>query len=285
MNSKTSTNWDKEILDIYFQEIASSEPLSSKEEVELAPKIRNGCEQSRNELVSANLRFVVKVATEYQNCGLPLEDLISAGNMGLINAAERFDETRGFKFITYAHWWIRQAIYNSLSQDARMVRLPANRIKLLNNITKLMKRLGQSQSSQPDPRTLSRELGVSEEMIEDTLMRAQEVCSLDSPTSEDEECAPLNLVFDSDQAMPDAHISEVSDREQIHSALETLEEREARVLRLHFGLEDDHPRTLAKVGKILELTKERVRQIKEKALGKLRHPQRRAYLEPLREPI
>mgnify|MGYP003574289916 FL=1 len=138
----TKTAWDSEVLDIYFQDIANSKPLSAPEEGALARQIHTGSDEARNQLVAANLRFVVRVATEYQNCGLPLEDLISAGNMGLIHAAERFDENRGFKFITYAHWWIRQSIYNAITQESRLVRLPANRVKLLNSITRLDKQLG-----------------------------------------------------------------------------------------------------------------------------------------------
>ena len=278
-------NWDNELLDVYFQDIASSEPLSSEEEGELAREIRGGSREARNELVAANLRFVVRIASEYQGCGLPLEDLISAGNIGLITAAERFDETRGFKFITYAHWWVRQAIQNSLSQDSRMVRLPVNRIKLLNSITSLSERLEQEQAAEPESEAIARELGVSVDLVEDTLLRAPKICSLDVPFGEEDDLNPLYDLCDHIQELPDARVNETSDREQIEALLDTLEEREAEVLRFHFGLDGGEPATLEEIGNRLKLTKERVRQIKEKALSKLRHPRRRAYLDALREMV
>lgn len=279
--SKASV-WDSEVLDIYFQDISDAKPLAAEEEIRLAKLIRAGHEEARNKLVAANLRFVVRVASEYQNCGLPLEDLISAGNVGLIEAAERFDETRGFKFITYAHWWIRQSIYNAITLESRLVRLPANRVKLLSSITKLLKQFGQTHVTEPSPEVIARELGVSVEMVEDTLVRAQDVYSLDADTDEDDH-APANTLSDEQQVLPDAHIIASSDRRLIERVLNTLDEREAQILRLHFGLEGQEPRTLARIGKSLGLTKERVRQIKEKALNKLRHPRRRNHLDEARD--
>lgn len=276
----TPSVWDSAILDTYFQDIANTEPLSAEEEKALARRIRAGSEAARNRLVAANLRFVVHVAREYQHCGLPLEDLISAGNLGLITAAERFDETRGFKFITYAHWWIRQAIYNAITQEAHMVRLPANRVKLLSSISKLTREFGHDSASDPSPEFLAGELGVSVAMIEDTLLHAQEVGSLDA-ASEDENQMPAALC-DHAQPLPDANLSARSDRRLLLRVLNSLDAREAQILRLHFGLEDHEPRTLARIGKKMGLTKERVRQIKEKALDKLRHPRRRAFLDELR---
>ncbi|MBT5831994.1 MAG: RNA polymerase sigma factor RpoD/SigA, partial [Candidatus Latescibacteria bacterium] len=214
--------------------------------------------------------------------GLPLEDLISAGNVGLIQAAERFDEERGFKFITYAHWWIRQGIYNAITLESRLVRLPANRVKLLNSINKLLKQLGFANVTNPSSDLIAQKLGVSVEMVEDTLMRAQDVCSLDADASDDDH-APINVLSDDAQDSPDAGVIEGSDRRLIERVLNTLEEREAHVLRLHFGLEGQEPRTLARIGKALGLTKERVRQIKEKALSKLRHPRRRSRLDEVRD--
>ncbi|MBT3604800.1 MAG: RNA polymerase sigma factor RpoD/SigA [Candidatus Latescibacteria bacterium] len=278
----TASVWDSEVLDIYFQDISGAVPLPSEEEVRLAKLIHQGHEGARNELVSANLRFVVRVASEYQNCGLPLEDLISAGNVGLIQAAERFDEERGFKFITYAHWWIRQGIYNAITLESRLVRLPANRVKLLNSINKLLKQLGFANVTNPSSDLIAQKLGVSVEMVEDTLMRAQDVCSLDADASDDDH-APINVLSDDAQDSPDAGVIEGSDRRLIERVLNTLEEREAHVLRLHFGLEGQEPRTLARIGKALGLTKERVRQIKEKALSKLRHPRRRSRLDEVRD--
>ena len=277
-----STVWDSEVLDLYFHDIAHAEPLSSAEECELARQIRAGNEKARNQLVGANLRFVVRVANDYQKCGLPLEDLISAGNMGLIHAAERFDETRGFKFITYAHWWIRQAIYNAITLESRTVRLPANRVKLLSGIANLLKQLGHTSISDSSPEFIARELGVSVAMIEDTLLRAQETCSLDSISDgEEDTSSPVYALCDQHQEMPDANIIAHSEHQLIERVLDTLDEREALVLRLHFGLEEQEPRTLARIGKVLGLTKERVRQIKENALSKLRHPRRRLHLDEL----
>ncbi|MFT5368103.1 MAG: RNA polymerase primary sigma factor [Candidatus Latescibacterota bacterium] len=278
----TASVWDSEVLDIYFQDISNAVPLPSEEEVRLAKLIHQGDEDARNELVAANLRFVVRVASEYQNCGLPLEDLIGAGNVGLIHAAERFDEKRGFKFITYAHWWIRQGIYNAITLESRLVRLPANRVKLLSSITKLLRQLGQANVTDPSSEFIAQELGVSVEMIDDTLLRAQDVCSLDADVDE-EDHAPINVLSDDAQALPDADVIAHSDRRLIERVLNTLEDREAQVLRLHFGLEGQEPRTLARIGKGLGLTKERVRQIKEKALSKLRHPLRRGHLNEVRD--
>lgn len=271
--------WDSAILDLYFQDIANTEPLSSEEEGALARQIRAGSEAARNRLVSANLRFVVHVASDYQHCGLPLEDLISAGNLGLMTAAERFDETRGFKFITYAHWWIRQAIYNAITQETHLVRLPANRVKLLSSISKLLKQCEHVSASDPSPEFIAGELGVSVAMVEDTLLRAQDVGSLNA-TSGGEDQVPAQC--DHAQALPDTDISTRSDRNLLMRVINTLDAREAQVLRLHFGLEDQEPRTLARIGKKMGLTKERVRQIKEQALDKLRHPRRRAFLDELR---
>ena len=229
---------DSESLDLYLRDIASSEPLSGKEEIELAKQIQKGNQNARDQLVSANLRFVVSVAREYQNHGVPLADLISAGNVGLMTAAERFDGGRGFKFISYAVWWIRQAIHQSLAQDSRVVRLPINRIDLLHNISKVSRELRQSSEHEPEPEVIAKELGVSEEMVKDTLLRARDVWSLDASFKEDDDHSLLNVLPDTNQASPDTEVVDGSVREQI----------------------------------------------KEKALRRLRHPRRRALLEPLMEP-
>ncbi|MDA0745838.1 MAG: RNA polymerase sigma factor RpoD/SigA [bacterium] len=272
-----------ELLDLYFQDVSESEPLSSKEEILVAEQIHSGCEHARNRLVAANLRFVIKVACEYRGCGVPLEDLISAGNLGLITAAERFDPGRGFKFITYAVWWIRQAISQSLSHDSRMVRLPANRIKLLNNINDMIQRLGQAQAAEPDPEAIAEELGVSAELVRDTMVKARDVWYMDGAFSEGEDQDMLSVLPDTTHEAPDAQLEEASDREQVELVLGTLEDRESEVLRMHFGLTSGEPMTLEEIGNRFQLTKERVRQIKEKALSKLRHPTRRMHLTPLME--
>ena len=260
-------NQDTVLLDLYFQDVSYSEPLRAEEEVTLARRIRCGDQEARNKLVSANLRFVIKIACEYHASGVALEDLISAGNMGLISAAERFDETRGFKFITYAVWWIRQAINQALSQDSRMVRLPANRLKLLHNIMAVSQRLGQVHAAEPEPEMIAEKLGISVEMVQDTLVKSRDVCYIDSMLCDEEDQDLLKVIPDESQESPDSRILEDSDREQVEQVLQTLEDREAQVLRMHFGLNDTDPMTL--------------RQIKEKALAKLRHPRRREQLDPL----
>tara|TARA_Y100000588_G_scaffold305359_1_gene328653 strand:+ start:3794 stop:4648 length:855 start_codon:yes stop_codon:yes gene_type:complete len=276
---------DSEALDLYLRDISSSEPLSGPEEVELSRLIRKGNQKARDELVRANLRFVVSVAREYQNHGVPLSDLISAGNVGLMTAAERFDGTRGFKFISYAVWWIRQAIHQSLAQDSRVVRLPINRIDLLHNISKVSRELLQTTEAEPEPEVIAKELGVSEDMVKDTLLRARDVWSLDASFKEDDDHSLLNVLPDPTLEAPDTEVLEDSVKTQVEEVLESLDDREQEVLRLYFGLRgDDEPMTLEEIGVRFNLTRERVRQIKEKALVRLRHPRRAALLEPLLEP-
>ncbi len=275
---------DSDSLDLYLRDISSSKPLSGAEEIELARLIKKGNQRARDQLVSANLRFVVSVAREYQNHGVPLSDLISAGNVGLMTAAERFDGTRGFKFISYAVWWIRQAIHQSLAQDSRVVRLPINRIDLLHNISKVSRELRQNTEKEPEPEVIAKELGVSEEMVKDTLLRARDVWSLDASFKEDDEHSLINILPDTSQQAPDTEVVEDSVKIQVEEVLESLDDREQEVLRLYFGLGDDEPMTLEEIGVRFNLTRERVRQIKEKALRRLRHPRRCALLEPLMEP-
>ncbi len=273
------------VLDRYFQDIASLKPLSTAEELELAKQIHAGDQEARNRLVSANLKFVVSVASEYRGCGAALEDMISAGNVGLIMAAERFDETKGFKFISYAVWWIRHAIRQSLSQDARMVRLPMNRIELLHSITHAAKELCQFTEAEPDPEALAEVLGVSVKMVRDTLMRAQEVLSLEASFQKHEGHNLLDVLPDHTQEAPDARMERDSNRKQVGVVLATLKDREAEVLRLYFGLGEEEPLTLDEIGTQLNRTGEWVRQIKDRALRKLRHPRRRTQLTPLMESV
>ena len=261
---------DSESLDLYLRDIASSEPLAAQEEIELARRIHKGDQRARDKLVAANLRFVVSVAREYQNHGVPLADLISAGNMGLMTAAERFDGTRGFKFISYAVWWIRQAIHQSLAQDSRVVRLPINRIDLLHNISKVSRELRQVHESDPEPETIAKKLGVSVEMVQDTLMRARDVWSLDASFREDDDHSLLHVLPDNTQSAPDIDVVEDSVRNQVGMVLESLDDREAEVLRLYFGLGDEESLTLEEIGETLGVTRERVRQLRNRALDKLR---------------
>ena len=274
---------DSESLNLYLKDIASSTPLSGEEEIGLAERIRKGDQKARDKLIGANLRFVVSVAREYQNHGLPLSDLISAGNFGLMIAAERFDGRRGFKFISYAVWWIRQSIHQSLAQDTRVVRLPVNRIDLLHNISRVSRELFQSNGSEPEPETIADALGVSAEMVRDTMMRARDVWSLDATFKEEDDHNLLSVLADESQGTPDSEVVEQSVQQQVETVLDSLEDREAEILRLYFGLGDEEPLTLEEIGVRFNLTRERVRQIKERALHRLRHPQRRVQLEPLVE--
>ena len=216
---------------------------------------------------------------------MDLEDLISSGNVGLIKAAERFDPERGVKFITYALWWIRQGILNSLSQDSRTVRLPANRVKLLNSITQLSRQLRQSNGEEPSEQLLAEVLGVPVKRVREMMMWSRDTASLDQTTGSEDDYTPLQVIPDDTLEAPDAVVSDASDQAQLAEALSSLEGREAEVLRQHYGLDNDEPKTLEAIGKEVGLTKERIRQIKEKALRKLRHPRHRAWLDPLRESI
>jgi RNA polymerase primary sigma factor len=269
------TFWDMEdSLGSYLGEIANSIPLSSSEEVDLARRIKGGDERARNSLVEANLRFVVSVAKEYQNRGVPLVDLISAGNMGLITAAERFDENKGFKFISYAVWWIRQAILQTLAEQSRTVRLPLNKIGLLYKISKASRLLQQERTDDPNPEDIANELDVPVEDVRETMMCGRSVRSLDATFKEEEDHSLLDILPDDRQESPENLVMRGCLRGQIDTALGSLVGREAEILRLYFGLDGEEPMTLDQIGVRFGLTRERVRQIKEKALHRLRHPSR-----------
>ena len=272
--AKTSF-WDMEdSLGSYLGEIANSRPLSATEEVGIARQIKKGDEAARNRLVEANLRFVVSVAKEYQNRGVPLADLISAGNVGLITAAERFDENRGFKFISYAVWWIRQAILQTLAEQSRTVRLPLNKVGLLYKISKASGLLQQQRVDDPKPEDIAGQLDVSVEEVRETLMCGRSVRSLDAAFKEEEDHSLLDIIPDDRQDSPENLVLRGCLRGQIDSALRTLVGREAEILKLYFGLDGEEPMTLDQIGARFSLTRERVRQIKEKALHRLRHPSR-----------
>ena len=269
------TFWDMEdSLGSYLGEIANSTPLSASQEVNLARKIKDGDERARNALVEANLRFVVSVAKEYQNRGVPLSDLISAGNVGLITAAERFDENKGFKFISYAVWWIRQAILQTLAEQARTVRLPLNKIGLLYKISKASRSLQQQRADAPNPEDIASELDVPVEEVRETLLCGRAVRSLDATFKEEEDHSLLDILPDDKQESPESRVLKGCLRGQIDSALGSLVGRESEILRLYFGLDGEEPMTLDQIGSRFGLTRERVRQIKEKALHRLRHPSR-----------
>jgi len=264
----------EDALGSYLSEIASSTPLSASDEVELARRIKEGDEVARNGLVEANLRFVVSVAKEYKNRGVPLADLVSAGNMGLITAAERFDENKGFKFISYAVWWIRQAILQTLAEQSRTVRLPLNKVGLLYKISKASRAIRQERADEPEPEEIAKELEVSVDEVKETLLSGRSVRSLDASFQEEEEQSLLDVLPDDSQESPEMDVIRDCMRGQIENALSGLVNREAEIIRLYFGLKGEEPMTLDQIGARFCLTRERVRQIKEKALLRLRHPSR-----------
>ncbi|MCZ6632890.1 MAG: RNA polymerase sigma factor RpoD/SigA [bacterium] len=264
----------KDSLHRYLEDVATSQPLSAKDEVKLAIRIKKGDLKARAKLVEANLRFVITVAREYPNQGVPLVDLISAGNIGLITAAERFDETKGFKFISYAVWWIRQSILQTLAEHSRVVRLPLNRVDLLRRISRYTNNRQQETSSRPAEEEIAEELGITTEQVVDTLTSGQRVLSLDATFGDDDENSLLEIMPDRTQEAPDEQALRNSLEDEIAAALDSLDDREREVIRLYFGLGGVQEMTLEEIGMQFRLTRERVRQIKEKALRKLRHPTR-----------
>ena len=272
---------EESTLRLYFDDIAESTPLSREREVELADRIKNGDMGARDEMIQANLRFVVDVAKKYQNRGLSLSDLISAGNLGLITAADRFDGTKGYKFISYAVWWIRQSILQTLAEHVRTVRLPLNKVSLLKDISKASRKLGQDRASEPAIEEIAAELEVPAEEVLETILSARAVCSLDESFTDDDERSLLNTLADNSTQAPDAGVLRESARVQLETALDTLETRELRIIRLYFGLDGNEALTLEEIGDMMNLTRERIRQLKERALSKLRHPSRHQVLKTL----
>ncbi len=272
------TNHDSKSLDRYLLEISRVELLTADEEIELARKIKMGDEQAFERLVNSNLRFVVTVAKQFQNQGLSLGDLINEGNIGLIKAARRFDETRGFKFISYAVWWIRQSILQSLGENARIVRLPLNRIGILSKIKTISTEFEQANGREPTPEEIAKELRVGTSEILEAFQISSRNLSLDAPVSNGEENNLLSLLKSTNQDSPDEKLLLNSLRQEIEKSLELLPERESDVLRLYFGLGMDYSLTLEDIGERFQLTRERVRQIKEKAIRRLRHKKRSSSL-------
>jgi len=269
-------------LDLYLREIGETPLITADEEVRLAKKIKQGSQAALESLTKANLRFVVSVAKQYQNQGLSLADLINEGNIGLIKAAKRFDETRGFKFISYAVWWIRQAILQALAEQSRIVRLPLNRVGTLHKIGKISSSLEQDLGREPSPDEIAKELDLSEMEVSDTLKISNSHLSLDAPFSVSEDNSLIDILEDEFQPAPDEELLDQSLRVEIEKALDTLTPREAEVISLYFGLNHEKALTLEEIGSRFGLTRERVRQIKEKAIRRLRHASRsrslRAYL-------
>jgi len=272
--TKQFTNRESQSLDKYLQEIGRVDLLTPEQEIELAIKIRNGEQSALERLTKANLRFVVSVAKQYQNQGLSLGDLINEGNLGLIKAAKRFDETRGFKFISYAVWWIRQSILQALAEQSRIVRLPLNRVGALNKIGKAYSNLEQEFEREPSAMELAQELDMDVNEVADNLKIAGRHVSMDAPFAQGEENRLLDVIEDDQQPSPDYFLMNESLKSEIQRALSTLSDREAEVIKLYFGLNKEHSMTLEEIGERFNLTRERVRQIKEKAIRRLRHASR-----------
>jgi RNA polymerase primary sigma factor len=280
--TKQFTNRESQSLDKYLQEIGKVELLTAEKEIDLAVKIKRGDQNALEDLTKANLRFVVSVAKQYQNQGLSLGDLINEGNLGLIKAAKRFDETRGFKFISYAVWWIRQSILQALAEQSRIVRLPLNRVGALNKIGKAYSNLEQEFEREPNAFEIAQELDMDVNEIADTLKISSRHVSMDAPFSQGEENRLLDIIESDELPNPDFELMTESLKTEIERALSSLSEREAEVVKLYFGLNKEHSLTLEEIGERFNLTRERVRQIKEKAIRRLRHASRsknlKAYL-------
>jgi len=279
--TKQVTNRETASLDKYLQEIGKEDLISADEEVELAMKIRNGDRKALERLTRANLRFVVSVAKQYQNQGLTLPDLINEGNLGLIKAAERFDETRGFKFISYAVWWIRQSILQALAEQARIVRLPLNKIGTINKINKAYSELEQRFERPPSAEELSEFLDVSPEEVRQSLSNSGRHVSMDAPLSENDESSSsmYDVLPNNYMNSPEKDLVTDSLRKDIERSLSTLTMREGEVVRLYYGLNGRYPLTLEEIGEQFDLTRERVRQIKEKAIRRLKHTSRSRMLK------
>jgi RNA polymerase primary sigma factor len=276
--TKSITNRESASLDKYLQEIGKEDLITVEEEVELAQRIRKGDQEALEKLTKANLRFVVSVAKQYQNQGLSLPDLINEGNLGLIKAAEKFDETRGFKFISYAVWWIRQSILQALAEQSRIVRLPLNQVGSLNKINKAFARFEQEHERVPSPEELAQELELPREKVTDTLRVAGRHISVDAPFADGEDNSLLDVLVNPDSPNADRGLINESLATEVGRALETLTERERDIIRYFFGIGCSEM-TLEEIGEKFDLTRERVRQIKEKAIRRLRNSSRSSLLK------
>jgi len=277
--TKQVTNRDTQSLDKYLHEIGKVDLLTADEEVTLARKIKEGDLEALNRLIKANLRFVVSVSKQYQNQGLSLPDLINEGNLGLIKAAQRFDETRGFKFISYAVWWIRQSILQALAEQARIVRLPLNKIGSINKINKTFARLEQIFEREPSNDEIAKELDISTKDVKVSILNSGRHISMDAPLSQSEDGNMYDVIYNKDLPGPDKSLLNDSLRKEIERALTTLSQREGDIVRLYFGLNGKQPHTLEEIGEKFGLTRERVRQLKEKAIRRLKHTSRSKILK------
>ncbi len=277
--TKQVTNRETASLDKYLQEIGKVDLITAEIEVELAQRIKAGDQIALEKLTKANLRFVVSVAKQYQNQGLTLPDLINEGNLGLIKAAKRFDETRGFKFISYAVWWIRQSILQALAEQSRIVRLPLNKIGSINKINKTYAFLEQAHERVPSAEEIAKELDMTVSDVKESMKNSGRHVSMDAPLVEGEDSNLYDVLRSGESPNPDRELMHESLRTEIERALETLTPREADVVRLYFGLGNQHPMTLEEIGETFDLTRERVRQIKEKAIRRLKHTSRSKILK------
>jgi RNA polymerase primary sigma factor len=277
--TKSITNRESASLDKYLQEIGREELINAEEEVKLAQRIKQGDQAALERLTRANLRFVVSVAKQYQNQGLSLPDLINEGNLGLIKAAQRFDETRGFKFISYAVWWIRQSILQALAEQSRIVRLPLNQVGSLNKINKAFSKLEQEFEREPSAEELAAILDIPEDKVADTMKVSGRHVSMDAPLVQGEDNSLLDVLVNTDSPRADTSLMNESLQREIERSLATLTERERDVIKLFFGIGMNHGLTLEEIGAKFDLTRERVRQIKEKAIRRLRHTSRSKLLK------
>lgn len=277
--TKQVTNRETASLDKYLQEIGKVDLITADEEVALAQRIKQGDRAALEKLTKANLRFVVSVSKQYQNQGLSLPDLINEGNLGLIKAAQRFDETRGFKFISYAVWWIRQSILQALAEQSRIVRLPLNKIGAINKINKAYAKLEQVYEREPNAEEIADMLEITENEVKDSMRNAGRHVSMDAPLIQDEDNNLYDVLRGDEVTTPETELLYDSLRKEIDRAISTLTGRESDVVKLYFGLNGSHPMTLEEIGEKFDLTRERVRQIKEKAIRRLKHTSRSKILK------
>ncbi|TSA26491.1 MAG: RNA polymerase sigma factor RpoD/SigA [Bacteroidetes bacterium] len=277
--SKSITNRETASLDKYLQDIGKEELITADEEVVLAQRIKQGDQEALEKLCKANLRFVVSVAKQYQNQGLSLPDLINEGNLGLIKAAKRFDETRGFKFISYAVWWIRQSILQALAEQARIVRLPLNQVGSLSKVNKMSSRLEQVYERAPSADEIAKEMDIPEHKVEEVLKIGSRTLSMDAPLDQDDEMKFLDVFVPDDSPGTDEILLQESLAHEIQRSLSTLTEKEREIINMFYGIGYPHSYTLEEIGAMFDLTRERVRQIKEKAIRRLKHSSRSKLLK------
>ena len=281
--SRSITNREQGALDKYLADIAKEPMITPDEEVDLAQRIKMGDQIALDKLVRANLRFVVSVAKQYQNQGLSLADMINEGNVGLIKAAQRFDETKGFKFISYAVWWIRQAILQAVAEQSRMVRLPLNQVGFLSRVKKTASMLEQLYQRKPTIKEIADELDMSEDKVETIMKLASKEVSMDAPVADDDDQTFLDTMVPEDNYETDKQLISEMESEEVKRSLSVLNERERKVIIYYFGLESNHAYTLEEIGDMMDMTRERVRQVKDKAIKKLRTRSKKSLMRVLND--